>query len=264
MAVCPSALPLGLLVLVTTASSAKIFHWGKTYDFSKVPKTIKLDVFYESLCPYSIDFITTQLWPTYLLVGYLMDVNLVPFGNAFEEEHPDADNQDWTPPKPVYSCQHGPDECFGNVVQSCAAQIFNDTMVTIAFVACMSTASEPAKAGEGCANGVAHSWGKIERCATGSKGLELQAKMSKATWDLDPPHSYVPWILVNGAHNDDQQALAQSNLLQLVCDSVPTERKPPPCLNDETSRAIQELTNTFEVRDQNGLVGYKEKDDNKE
>ncbi|EEC05500.1 gamma-interferon-inducible lysosomal thiol reductase-like [Ixodes scapularis] len=268
MALHSSTSVLSLLILLTTASSIKFRHKGKTYDFSKVPKTIRLDVFYESLCPYSIGFITTQLWPTYLLVGYHMDVNLVPFGNAFEEERPNTDEHrrdaNWPKATPSYSCQHGPDECFGNVVQACAAQIFNDTLVTLAFVTCMSTANEPAKVGKLCANGVAHNWEKIERCATGLKGIELQERMSKATWSLDPPHSYVPWVLVNGAHTDEQQAMAQSNLLQLVCDSLPADKKPPACFDDEPFKAIQSLTNTIENRDQNAINEYKERNEHKE
>lgn len=55
-------------------------------DFSQIPKTANIQVYYESLCPYSIAFITEQLWPTYVRVGYLMDVQLVPFGNAFKEQ----------------------------------------------------------------------------------------------------------------------------------------------------------------------------------
>ncbi|KAH9373229.1 hypothetical protein HPB48_004974 [Haemaphysalis longicornis] len=59
---------------------------GRRYDFSKIPKTARIQLYYESLCPYSIAFITEQLWPTFVRVGYLMDVQLVPFGNAFKEQ----------------------------------------------------------------------------------------------------------------------------------------------------------------------------------
>lgn len=39
-------------------------------------------VYYESLCPDSIRFITTQLYPTYRELGLYIDVEFVPYGNA--------------------------------------------------------------------------------------------------------------------------------------------------------------------------------------
>ncbi|KAH8035654.1 hypothetical protein HPB51_007898 [Rhipicephalus microplus] len=192
-------------------------------DFSQIPKTARIQLYYESLCPYSVAFITEQLWPTYVRVGYLMDVQLVPFGNAFKEQQQEKPNSSRAERFAVgrrqeadykYSCQHGPDECFGNVVQSCAAHIFNDTILSLAFVTCMSLAERPHEAGRECARGIARNWNAIQRCANGGKGRVLQDEMGERTWNLDPPHHYVPWLVINGVHNDEQQAMAQTDLLQ--------------------------------------------------
>ncbi|XP_075526949.1 gamma-interferon-inducible lysosomal thiol reductase-like [Dermacentor variabilis] len=281
-------------------------------DFSQIPKTARIQVYYESLCPYSIAFITEQLWPTYVRVGYLMDVQLVPFGNAFKEQqqqNPYVNRQFGATqlrctcddiykvhvvavvglncgvlrakadcissfvrfsvhnfreqlrsaraerfalgrrqePEYKYSCQHGPDECFGNVVQSCAASIFNDTILSLAFVTCMSLAEHPNEAGKECARGIARNWNAIQRCANGGKGRALQDEMSERTWNLDPPHHYVPWIVINGVHNDEQQSMAQTDLLQVVCDATPDGRKPPPCFADlEDRRSLQKLSASIE------------------
>lgn len=43
---------------------------------------VKLDVFYETLCPDSIQFIKSQLYPTFLSIGEIMDINLFPYGKA--------------------------------------------------------------------------------------------------------------------------------------------------------------------------------------
>lgn len=223
-------------------------------DFSQIPKTANIQVYYESLCPYSIAFITEQLWPTYVRVGYLMDVQLVPFGNAFKEQQQQNPTRAERfavgrrqEPEYKYSCQHGPDECFGNVVQSCAAHIFNDTILSLAFVTCMSLAEHPSEAGRECARGIARNWNAIQRCANGGKGRVLQDEMSERTWNLNPPHHYVPWIVINGVHNDEQQAMAQTDLLQVVCDATPDGRKPPPCFADlEDRRALQKLSTSIE------------------
>ncbi|KAK8777659.1 hypothetical protein V5799_028994 [Amblyomma americanum] len=84
---CGSFLLLSLLWLAALAAiaSARMFK-SRRIDFSQIPKTTRIQVYYESLCPYSIAFITEQLWPTYVRVGYLMDVQLIPFGNAFKEQ----------------------------------------------------------------------------------------------------------------------------------------------------------------------------------
>lgn len=245
--------PILLLAMVASASCRGFFYSGKTYDFSQIPKTTRIKLYYESLCPYSIAFITEQLWPTYIRMGYLMDVELYPFGNAFQvqevpkEEHNRESRFAFRTPRVDYTCQHGPEECFGNTVQACAAHLFNDTLLTLAFVACMSSASEPDKAGKSCAGGVARDWSQIQRCATGKRGQKLNEKMSQETWNLDPPHNYVPWIVVNDVHTDDQQSLAQTDLLRLVCDSVSSGSKPPPCLEDKEKRmALYKLSNTIE------------------
>ncbi|XP_077550369.1 gamma-interferon-inducible lysosomal thiol reductase-like isoform X2 [Haemaphysalis longicornis] len=236
----PIVLPslLWLAALTAVGGAARVFQMGRRYDFSQIPKTARIQLYYESLCPYSIAFITEQLWPTFVRVGYLMDVQLVPFGNAFKEqpqtqqEQPDqaaADSADnmvgdgsanlverfplgrrrEQEPGYHYSCQHGPEECFGNVVQSCAAHIFNDTILSLAFVTCMSLAQRPQEAGEECARGIARNWDAIQRCAHGGKGLRLQ----------------------------------------MVCDATPDGRKPPPCFEDmERRRALQKLSASVEER----------------
>ena len=45
-------------------------------------ETVNIQVYYESLCPDSINFITQQLYPTYLILGKYMNVEFIPFGNA--------------------------------------------------------------------------------------------------------------------------------------------------------------------------------------
>ena len=41
--------------------------------------------------------------------------------------------------------------------------------------------------------------------------------MGAKTESLDPPHQYVPWIVINGKHTDSLQTQAQTNLVSLVC-----------------------------------------------
>ena len=43
---------------------------------------VNIQVYYESLCPDSINFITKQLHPTYQTLGKYMNIEFIPFGNA--------------------------------------------------------------------------------------------------------------------------------------------------------------------------------------
>ena len=45
-------------------------------------ESVNIQVYYESLCPDSINFITQQLYPTYQALGNYMNIEFIPFGNA--------------------------------------------------------------------------------------------------------------------------------------------------------------------------------------
>lgn len=54
----------------------------KHFNLFSLQKAIKVSVYYESLCPYSIRFITQQLYPNYYRFAASLDVDLVPYGKA--------------------------------------------------------------------------------------------------------------------------------------------------------------------------------------
>jgi len=51
--------------------------------FSKVEAKLRVSVFYETLCPYSIQFFREQLIPTWEVLGQeYIDFRFIPYGNA--------------------------------------------------------------------------------------------------------------------------------------------------------------------------------------
>lgn len=48
--------------------------------------SIKISVYYESLCPYCVDFINKELYPGYQKIGDIVDIEMIPFGNAWVSE----------------------------------------------------------------------------------------------------------------------------------------------------------------------------------
>ena len=41
--------------------------------------------------------------------------------------------------------------------------------------------------------------------------------MAVATETLIPAHTYVPWVVVNGAHTQSTESAVQSNMVRYVC-----------------------------------------------
>ena len=49
-----------------------------------------------------------------------------------------------------------------------------------------------------CAKRLGIPYQPIEKCTRGPKGNHLEHKMAEKTNALQPPHTYVPWVTING------------------------------------------------------------------
>lgn len=169
---------------------------------------VKIDVYYETLCPDCRDYITKMLYPTSVLLGDIMDLTVIPYGNAKET----YDGQ-----KYVFTCQHGEPECLGNMIQACLLNLTKSKALNIIF--CMEAATDVVQAAKPCVDLYAPelSKEKLLSCVKGDVGNQLMHQNALKTNALKPPHTFVPWIIVNGIHTDDLQQKAMSALLPLVC-----------------------------------------------
>ena len=73
---------------------------------------VNFTLYYETLCPDCREFVSTQLWSAFQSVGSIMNLTLVPYGNAKETYR--QETKLWQ-----FSCQHGSEECWGNLLHSC-------------------------------------------------------------------------------------------------------------------------------------------------
>merc|ERR1711997_28352 len=174
---------------------------------------VVVSLYYECLCPYCKGWITDQLVPTYQRLSKYMEVELYPYGNA----HQEASGDSW-----VFTCQHGPRECKGNIQQACVLNYVQDQDSQISIVHCIENSpgditeeSNVRKClvdnsvGEGVVQ-------KILECANNEEGIQLEHKIGVTTDNLKPEHEYVPWVTFNHMHDGSAEA-CQDDLFNCLC-----------------------------------------------
>ncbi|NXH39287.1 GILT reductase, partial [Dicaeum eximium] len=201
---------------------------------------VELSLYYESLCPACREFLVRKLFPTWLLLpGEMLNITLVPYGNAQERN---------VSGKLDFKCQHGPDECLGNMMEACLMHEAKNFSTYFPVIACLESGHAVTKNLEAvcppphpscptvgitpvlpecprvpCARQCLQihapevDSGRISACMQGDTGVALMHHNAQVTEALDPPHQYVPWITINGKHTDELQAQAEAALLRLVC-----------------------------------------------
>lgn len=171
---------------------------------------VEITLYYEALCPYCRNFIRGQLYPTFLkLRGTgILKVKLFAHGNAAES----WDGQRWN-----YRCQHGTRECDLNRFTTCTAnQLTDDELVP--FVYCLEN-NPRVEDGKKCLQEVGGDWLGGYECFNSDLGYSLQHEIAVKQKALSPRLRFVPWILVNGYHDDNVQGAVQRNMLSYVCNA---------------------------------------------
>ncbi|RZB58813.1 gamma-interferon-inducible lysosomal thiol reductase-like, partial [Asbolus verrucosus] len=174
-------------------------------DFSS---SLNVSLYYEVLCPDSIRFVTEQLYPGYQKIGDYLNLEYIPFGFAEATN----DGEKWN-----FTCQHGPEECYGNKVQSCAIELNSGNAVT-EFVNCALADDASSDVFlEWCANYVGISWSDIKTCVDSGLGDELLVKNGDRTEAVTPAISYIPTIIFNGVYDDTLQYQGEHYFLSTAC-----------------------------------------------
>lgn len=206
---------------------------------------VKVEIFYETLCPYCQNFITNSLasaWKDAELRDH-MEVYFYPYGNAqtipkdnvsdgYRYWHAELDNEgvDY-----VFPCQHGPDECFGNHLQACAIDMLSTQDRYVPFIMCMEgndTVSQEMSSFD-CAKSLGISLDEVRKCVQGKQGNDLMRTIGQVTEGLKPPagpKEYVPWITLNGVHSGQSELDGEpggkghflTELCKLIDDPLPS------------------------------------------
>ncbi|NWQ83406.1 GILT reductase, partial [Columbina picui] len=154
---------------------------------------VELSLFYESLCPACRLFLVRELFSTWLLLpDDVLSITLVPYGNA----QVGADATDACP-----QCHR----CLSPALVPGGTGCCSDPCPGVPVPQCLQIYAPELDSG------------RITACVQGDAGAALMHRNAQLTQALDPPHQYVPWILINGKHTDELQEQAQESLLGLVC-----------------------------------------------
>ncbi|KAK3873595.1 hypothetical protein Pcinc_021400 [Petrolisthes cinctipes] len=172
---------------------------------------VKVSVYYETLCPDSSRFFVNQLYPVWLDLKDIMTNDINCYGKANDTSVGDGY---------TFICQHGPDECEGNMMITCAKSYIPDEDKFMAFSNCIMDRFVGTAAGQECAQeaGVTN-FSEIEICYTSVEGQQLLHQVGLLQEPLDPQIYYVPWILINDVFTSEQLDAAEIDLRKVVCDA---------------------------------------------
>lgn len=171
-----------LLILFSFSSSTTILPSNSD--------KVSLALYYESLCPYSANFIVNYLDKLVEDDDLLsiVDLYLSPWGNAKIRGND------------TFVCQHGPYECLLNTVEACAIHAWPKLEDHFPFVYCVEKLVYERKypEWESCFEELGLDPKLVSECYTGGYGNELELEYAAETNALQPPHKYVPWVVVDG------------------------------------------------------------------
>jgi len=206
---------------------------------------VPVSVYYESLCPDSQAFITEQLYPAMKSpLGRFVDLKLIPFGKS---------NYSTLGSDVQFTCHHGPNECYGNKIQSCAIEHiqvnsyqnqYTRESLTLEYINCLMQLAknfpDQIYPGKRCAQEVhLENWEIIESCANQTEGSKLLQKNGELTSTLNPTLTSVPTITFR-YQQDEAQQLALVNFRSALCKKMQNPL-PIECTNLPNSASVETI-----------------------
>ena len=173
----------------------------------------QIEVFVESLCPDCIDFINRSFTDFQNNPDHqqLANVRFFPFGNG---------KQSYQDGKWVFTCQHGTDECVGNLYETCSlAHLDNEAGNN--FMICFESGRSWDANLERCVTDE-NIRNVITECISSTEGNTLQHEVADHT---PKEHQWVPWVTVNGVHDKNAEDQILNDMVQYLC-SISEESLP--------------------------------------
>ncbi|XP_068244553.1 uncharacterized protein [Palaemon carinicauda] len=186
------------------------FHYDWALNaFSGVSEDrVKVTVYLQSLCSDTVRFFTSQLYPTWQDLQDIIDLEFVPYGKARATPLESGGYK--------FVCQHGQEECYGNLVMSCVQNSL-PISTQVDFFNCMFSQRNPAQAGSKCSDDLGLDWTPFEECAKSDQGAELLYQNGLRTAALKPRLHFIPTIVIDGHYDDYQLRLSLLAFKNQIC-----------------------------------------------
>ncbi|KAK8453965.1 hypothetical protein SEVIR_5G372200v4 [Setaria viridis] len=150
---------------------------------------VTVSVYYETLCPFCSAFVVNDLARIFNNgVSSIADLRLVPFGNG----RVSADGS--------ITCQHGEDECQLNAIEACVIRLWPNAEQHFPFIHCVEHLALTRKwdSWQSCFQETGLPSQPVIDCYNSGYGRQLEMQYAAETNALQPPHQFVPWVVVNG------------------------------------------------------------------
>eukprot|EP01016_Furgasonia_blochmanni_P048493 TRINITY_DN722_c0_g1_i2.p1 TRINITY_DN722_c0_g1~~TRINITY_DN722_c0_g1_i2.p1 ORF type:complete len:368 (+),score=117.36 TRINITY_DN722_c0_g1_i2:80-1183(+) len=183
----------------------------------------QIDVFLESLCPYSRDFVWKSFGALVSAIKETKDTalynefqfNLHFWGNANEQKNGKV------------KCQHGELECLGNQYLECGLELLSQ-QAGFDYAICMTHyvgrfGEDSEKCSKYCSAQIKANHDELTTCAKGKQGKKLHLEAGTATEDADRTKNYVPYVVVDGEHESHVEHEIIRNALAWVCEQRGSE-----------------------------------------
>ncbi|CAL8068428.1 unnamed protein product [Orchesella dallaii] len=194
---------------------------GTTYETA----SLRMALFYEPLCPYSI-IIPNQIYPGIQSLGgthnpyVALDLN--PYGKC---------NTTFEDGGPKFQCRRGDRDDDAYKIHNCVISE-NSAAKSLAYVNCTVSNRENPNAFKECADSTGLDFTRIESCKNSWEGTILFAAMGVKHRSLVVRPSRHPWVVFNDEYIADDYHRATDDFMGLVCEKLKLMNitGPPQCL----------------------------------
>eukprot|EP00483_Globobulimina_turgida_P000691 UN00691 len=197
---------------------------------------VRLNVYFESCCSDCQNFITGTFKGAFYYKDWtnMTNITLVPGGKANDSYNSQTQQYD-------FSCQHGSTECTGNIYMACAVSKLYGldplkySPFIINFLAAVIQAQNHnihdcpnvnmQSVAKNVCDGLGNDcdWNALSQCHDGSQGNQIYHQFVAQTHQEAPTLNWVPWIILNSQHNQNEQNQCQQNVLDCTCQAYKAE-----------------------------------------
>lgn len=202
-------------------------------------KPVSIEVYYETRCPGCVMFINQTLEPLWRHTGLtgVLNISMYTYGNGmtvpvanisdgYRFWHEDTTGKAW---KDVQICQHGSDECLGNLVQVCTKDVASNAKY-MELIFCMAATTiqgySTEKSTFDCMVKAGVDTKKVKTCVRSPRGNQLMTDVGKLT-NAVQGRLGTPWVMIQGQHAADNLLQNSTLLLQSICTHA--NNVPGPC-----------------------------------